>query len=85
MAEFCVDCWEKYNGNMGYDVVLSSKYDLDLCEGCGEYKRVVIGVRTEDEMLMRFLFLPIVVVYEVLKSIYFFIRYKFDEYKDNKE
>ncbi len=41
MAEFCLECWlENSETDMPKRYVLS-KY-LDLCEGCQEYKQVVI-------------------------------------------
>jgi len=36
MAEFCKDCFKQLLFN-GYE-------DLDLCEGCGEFKQVVIKI-----------------------------------------
>lgn len=45
MAEFCLDCFnkmEKANLKKRH-VVLSS--EEDLCEGCGEYKKVVMRLR----------------------------------------
>lgn len=46
MAEFCLDCWNDLNGEdlTERDVVLSRDYEL--CEGCGEFCRVVEGERT---------------------------------------
>ena len=44
MAEFCIECWNKINKSHGkYKYVLSK--DLDVCEGCGELKRVIIAER----------------------------------------
>ena len=46
MAEFCPECWRRYNGYSlgdGEEYVLSD--DLDLCEGCGEWKRVIVTTR----------------------------------------
>lgn len=45
MAEFCLNCFNKMeNANLKKrHVVLSS--EEDLCEGCGEYKRVVMRLR----------------------------------------
>lgn len=45
MAEFCVKCWNELNGtkNSESDFILSE--DLDLCEGCGELKNVIIKER----------------------------------------
>ena len=49
MAEFCLDCLNKINGT-NYD---ESKYiisdDLDLCEGCGEWKPVVVAMRRSND------------------------------------
>lgn len=46
MAEFCLDCWNKLNHAhwTERDYVLSR--DLDLCEGCGEVRRVIVEERT---------------------------------------
>lgn len=44
MAEYCFDCWKQLHGRVGKgDVVLSK--ELDLCEGCGEWKHVVVSFR----------------------------------------
>ena len=45
MSEFCLDCWNKLN-KANYDAkrfVISK--DLELCEGCGEWKQVIIVER----------------------------------------
>lgn len=43
MAEFCLECWNKLNGEEDMpNKYAVSKY-LDLCEECGQYKQVVIG------------------------------------------
>jgi len=42
MADFCLDCYNKMNGT-NYrvkDVTLDD--ELDLCEGCGEWKPCVL-------------------------------------------
>lgn len=45
MAEFCLDCFNKMeNCNLKKRHVVLSSFD-DLCEGCGEYKRVVMRLR----------------------------------------
>lgn len=45
MAEFCLDCWNKMNRKnySKWDVKLS--WGLDFCEGCGDWKRVVLEER----------------------------------------
>ena len=45
MAEFCLKCFQRYfNENAEKNELIISK-DLDLCEGCADYKHVVIGYR----------------------------------------
>ena len=45
MAEFCLDCWNKINdtNDTPKKYVLSRR--SDLCEECGEMKRIIISVR----------------------------------------
>ena len=45
MAEFCLKCWNGFNdrNDTERDVILSE--ELDLCEGCGKYRRVVVTMR----------------------------------------
>lgn len=44
MAEFCAECARKVLGLRG-EFVMSK--ESDLCEGCGELKRVVVRVKGE--------------------------------------
>lgn len=46
MAEFCLDCWNRMHHAhwTERDYILSKEYDL--CEGCGEVRRVIEGERT---------------------------------------
>ncbi len=47
MAEFCVDCWNKLiNKNLPPKAYILSR-NPELCEHCGEYKRVVIIERRD--------------------------------------
>ena len=45
MAEICLECWRKLNQEPEprWKYVLSRK--LDLCEECGEWKRVIVRER----------------------------------------
>ena len=45
MAEICLDCWRKLSGKPEprWKYVLSR--ELDLCEECGEWKRVIVKAR----------------------------------------
>lgn len=45
MAEFCMDCWNKMNETEDSPRRYVLSWELDLCEGCGEYKRVVVVER----------------------------------------
>ncbi len=50
MAEWCLKCWNKDREpdepEMTEDIVVLSDC-LDLCEGCGEYKHVIVGVKNK--------------------------------------
>ena len=45
MAEFCLDCWNKLNNIEENENKYVISKDLELCEGCGEWKRVIIMER----------------------------------------
>lgn len=51
MAEYCYGCYKKYlNGKMTERELIISNY-LDLCEGCADYKNVVIRRKTVLELI----------------------------------
>ena len=45
VAEFCLECWKKINEIEDDSIKFVLSRESDLCEECGEYKRVVIGER----------------------------------------
>ena len=45
MAEFCLDCWNALNGFDDPQESYVMTWGIELCEGCGEWKRVVIRKR----------------------------------------
>ena len=45
MAEFCLDCWNKINKINDSKWRYALSWDKDLCEECGQYKRVIIVER----------------------------------------
>ena len=45
MAEFCLDCWNSINETNHSKNRYILTDDLELCEGCGEYKQVIIAER----------------------------------------
>ena len=44
MAEFCLDCWNKMENTDFTEKEASLTRRLYLCEGCGEYKRVLTSM-----------------------------------------
>ena len=68
MADFCLDCWNKINktNDSEREYVLSK--DTELCEGCGEWKRVVIAKRNfYDTYNSRYFVFPGCIIYLLLK------------------
>ncbi len=45
MAEFCLDCWNKINEAHDSKWRYAFSWDKDLCEECGQYKRVIVAER----------------------------------------
>ena len=45
MAEYCFDCYNQVLGIKCDKSEVELSLDLDLCEGCGEMKQVVICMR----------------------------------------
>ena len=43
MAEFCVSCWNELNETDYPEEAYILSWDYELCEGCREYKRVIIA------------------------------------------
>lgn len=83
MAEFCVECWiEIFARNDSPDEYAVTNY-LDLCEGCGECKPVVIGKKKDiARRRIRRIFFPIriilttiYVLWRLLIFPYLIIRY----------
>ncbi len=53
MAEYCVDCWNKINNEKVSRHKYLTTIEVNLCEGCGEYKRTVIKKANIFDRLMR--------------------------------
>ena len=45
MAEFCLECWNKITGTQEPDGKFLFSRVPDLCEGCGEWKPVIIRLK----------------------------------------
>ncbi len=84
MAEFCYECWNELNEtDLPQSKYVLSK-DLWLCEGCGEYKRVVIR---EKKSFFSCLFIPFKFIGKILYVLgriiilpYIIYKYKKGEY-----
>lgn len=70
MAEFCKECFKRSiavpsDGITDDMLVMSEAYDI--CEGCGEWKQVVVGVKDPDSTFKSFikdpLYIEDIVVY----------------------
>lgn len=63
MAEFCFECYNKMQGGKCRKENYIISDELDLCEGCGEYKNVVISYKKNwryhyAQTIMEIIFLP---------------------------
>ena len=45
MAEFCLECWNKLMGTEDSSKKYVMSKDLDLCEECGQWKRVIVVMK----------------------------------------
>lgn len=71
MAEFCLDCWNKMNETNDSKRKYIMSEELDLCEGCGEWKPVIIMERKEYYMYkLRYLLLPFKIICGILCLIF---------------
>ena len=67
MAEICLDCWNKLyeKSDSSRKYILSE--ELELCEECGEYKRVIVIERKYYYLhKFRFVLFPIQVIGRIL-------------------
>ncbi|HJA48188.1 MAG TPA: hypothetical protein H9790_02490 [Candidatus Agathobaculum intestinipullorum] len=52
MAEFCLDCMNRIDEAHYTRADVKLSFLRELCEGCGEYKRVVTGFRDPHGALL---------------------------------
>lgn len=75
MAEYCLDCWKKINGEKKDNNEYSLTEYLELCEGCGQWKRVVVKEKEyydECEIYYSYIMLPFIIlggIISVLKRV----------------
>lgn len=51
MAEFCPECWNELNGTDEPTDSWVLSEDLELCEGCGAWKHVIIREKRKKGFL----------------------------------
>ena len=89
MAEFCLDCWNKLNNTEdGKEKYIISK-ELDFCEGCGEWKHVIIMERRAYYMhIVKLFLIPILLIYYVIffiLKLFLLPYFIFRQITENKE
>lgn len=88
MAGFCLDCWNKMNQTDDNKEKYIISEDLDLCEGCGKWKHVIIMERKAYYMykfgyfivLFRIIFYVLYLIWKLLTLPYLLFRF----YKSKK-
>ena len=46
MAEFCLECWNRINEKQDSSEKYILSSDLELCEGCGKQRHVIVKVKS---------------------------------------
>lgn len=85
MSEICFECLnEELGGGEQPKNYVISKH-LDLCEHCGEYKRVVIARRDLNYYILKFriitypvivLFFPLILIIALIIRLYWWVKLK---------
>lgn len=63
MAEFCLDCWGKISGEEATESQYVLSEELELCEGCGEWKHVIVSERSFFDYLI---FHPVKLIHKII-------------------
>ena len=67
MANFCLDCWNKMNGTNDSKRKYIFSKELDLCEGCGEWKQAIIEERWfYYQYKLRYFLLPFKIIWWII-------------------
>ena len=70
MAEFCLECWNKLNNSHYSEKKYIISDYLDLCEGCGELKPVIVIERKACFMhKFRYFIFPVKIIYVLCKLV----------------
>ena len=81
MAEFCLECWNKLNKTNDSKRKYVFSRELEICEGCGEWKKVIIA---ERKYYYRRRFKVVRYIYIVLYTIWRILILPYLIYKDYK-
>ena len=54
MAEFCLECWNELMETNDPPKKYHISKELDLCEGCGQWKPVLIGIKWRYRVALQF-------------------------------
>lgn len=67
MAEFCLECWNRINEKEDKASKNIISKDLDLCEGCAQWKNVIIAEKKYYYMYkFRFVIFPFKILYIIV-------------------
>ena len=66
MAEFCLDCWNKIHESKDSEKKYILSKDLELCEGCGEWKPIIMKRKTHYMYEFKYFILPFRIICRIL-------------------
>lgn len=67
MASFCLECWNKINNRNDPPRKYIISKSLDLCEGCGEWKHVLVMERKYYYFRkFRFIIIPVYIIWRII-------------------
>ena len=81
MAEYCFDCWTRIHKKKQLPDGYELSRDLDFCEGCGEWKRVV---ERREWFSTHPYFIGFVLLYELVLELVYFIKRSIQKRKRGK-
>ncbi len=66
MAEFCLECWNELNGTNDKPdkYIITKDY---LCEGCAQFKQVIIKEKDYFDYMAEWCFFPFIAVWKFIK------------------
>ena len=76
MADFCLDCWNELNEINDPKIKYIISKDYTLCEGCGEFKQVIIEERISYYVYYRLIYItfPFLLIYAITLRLIYIIQ-----------